>query len=113
MTDKHKSPEKLWQDYLFLTRQMHQFLQRDNVDMFLELLAQREKLQAAIEAADTGRFKTSAAGVELFAAIRQADAVAMQELERLRNTMQRREDLSVAYEGMRARPLGRRMDEKG
>lgn len=107
-----RSPEGLWQDYLFLTKEMGKFLAAEDIDMFLDLLGQREKLQGTLEKTDTGEFKKSPAGRKTFADIAAANAAVMRELTRLRNQAQKQQQLDGAYD-LISRSLGDRMDFKG
>lgn len=107
-----QSPGRLWQDYLFLTNEMDRFLAADDLDMFLDLLGQREKLQAALDKTDTSEFKHSPAGRKIFADIVAGNAVIVQRLAKLRNQSHQRQQVQGAYDLM-TRPVGGRMDFKG
>lgn len=107
-----QSPEGLWQDYLFLTKEMDRFLAAGDTDMFLDLLGQREKLQAVLDKTDTRQFKRAPAGRKIFADIAGGNAAIIQRLAILRNQSQKREQLAGAYD-LLTRPVGGRMDFKG
>lgn len=44
-----KSVQELWEDYLFLTREMVKILDKEDMTIFAELLEQRERLQQSLE----------------------------------------------------------------
>jgi hypothetical protein len=108
-----KPAQELWQDYLFLTREMDKFLSRDDVDMFLQLLEEREKMQHILEASDGGEFKKSPEAAKLFTELRQLNAGIGLRLARLRNDAKNQQKVSAAYDIMRPAPVGGRMDHKG
>jgi hypothetical protein len=71
----------LWQDYCFLTKEMHKFLTRQDLDMFNELLNQREKLQALIERTNDPGFRFSPEGQHLLHDIQQDNQAIRQDLQ--------------------------------
>jgi hypothetical protein len=107
-----QSAEGLWQNYLFLTKEMDRFLAAGDTDMFLDLLDEREKLQAILDRADTREFKKSPVGRKTFADLTSLNAAIMKRLTLLRNQSQKRDQLAGAYDLMN-RPVGNWMDRKG
>ncbi len=58
------SPRELWQDYHFLTQEMSKFLVRNDIDLFFELMNQREKIQAELDSCEDD-YKRTAEGKSL------------------------------------------------
>jgi hypothetical protein len=113
MTGDARSEVELWGDYLFLTREMHKFLVQNNFDMFNNLIGQREKLQKVLGVADSGEFRRSAGGMELFRSIQQENVIIDRELRRRQNGAKKNEQLATAYDVFLPKPVGRMMDHKG
>lgn len=90
-----------WQDYLFLTEEMKKFLQKNELDMFLSLLDQREAIQKEIQAAKEDHpFYVSTEGRALLFSIQQANQAMMMSFQMVFNGLRKRENISNAYEGM-------------
>ena len=113
MSTPARTPRQLWQDYLFLTREMRKFLSQDSMKLFYELVDQRAKLQKLIEAVDSSPFKASTEGAALFRSVEQENAVITRELKRRQNSVKKQENLSAAYDVLRPKRVGARMDQKG
>lgn len=103
----------LWQDYLFLTREMSKSLRRQDFDLFNELLDQRERLQVMIDAADDDGLRNSAERRELIAQIKQENGVVVQEMAALGNRLRRQNNIDQAYStGRSAASIGGFMDRQ-
>ncbi len=90
-----------WQDYLFLTEEMKKFLQKNELDMFLSLLDQRESIQKEIQTAKEDHpFYSSTEGQALLCNIQQANQAMMMSFQMVFNSLRKRENISNAYEGM-------------
>lgn len=90
-----------WQDYLFLTEEMKKFLQKNELDMFLSLLDQREAIQKEIQTAKEDHpFYVSPEGRALLCNIQQANHAMMMAFQMVFNGLRKRENISNAYEGM-------------
>lgn len=90
-----------WQDYLFLTEEMKKFLQKNDLDMFLSLLDQREMLQTELQKVQENHpFYASSEGKSLLRNIQQANQAMMRAFQMVFNGLRNRENISQAYEGM-------------
>ena len=103
--------EKLWRDYLFLTKEMDKCLVREDLDLFMELLEQRQKLQTLIEAADDD-FAATFAGREFIQTIRQENNRVRLRLTAMYNRSKQKQAVSNAYDAYSARTVGGWMDQK-
>ena len=95
-----KTKRILWQDYLFLSRELNKFASPDDYELFWDLLGQREKLQPMIEAAPdaeeyqkSDEFRTL---VERVSALNQSIAG---RLRFFKNAALKQRDLANAYDG--------------
>ncbi|MCX7780198.1 MAG: hypothetical protein N2491_04660 [Negativicutes bacterium] len=108
-----KPAKELWHDYLFLTQEMAKFLQRQDFDMFFELMEQRERLQAMIDEADGDGFKVSDEGRQILNSIRQENQLIMLQLRVNLNNARHERKVNQAYDPYAAMGLvGSRMDRQ-
>ena len=106
-----KAPRELWQDYYFLTQEMSKFLIRNDIDLFFELMNQREKIQAELDSCEDD-YKRTAEGKSLLDSIRLTNQGISHRLQFLLNTAKQQETVSNAYDGYGERPVGNRLDQK-
>lgn len=92
-----KTAHDLWQDYRFLTKEMMKFLAKQDMDLFYELLNQRERLQTLIDQTADDGFKVSPAGKNLLTEIQQDCQTIIQNLQMRLNTSKRQHQVSEAY----------------
>lgn len=60
-----KTAQALWHDYLFLTKEMLKFFDKQDMELFYHLMNQRGRLQTIIEQNPDDGFITSEAGQNL------------------------------------------------
>jgi hypothetical protein len=111
MAELNWTSEQLWHEYLFLTKEMAKFIEKQDMDLFEELLTQRLKMQSLIEDVADNNFKQSDKGRRCFTEIQQAEHAIKLKLEYMRNTMSRQNQVSNAYDGFTT-SIGRRMDRQ-
>lgn len=101
-----RSMEAWWRDYAFLTHEVFKFVDRQNWDMVLNLLDQRDMLQTQIdEQADRG-FASSAAGRALIGDIMREEQAISQRMKQSLNQAQNRQKVAKAYDAFSAVPSG-------
>ncbi|WP_371372076.1 hypothetical protein [Sporomusa aerivorans] len=100
MTEEKKKARDLWQNYALLTQEIAKFIHKNDWDLVIELLSQRDKLQKLIEAAPEDGYKATSEGQELLQSIRTQNGVIAVCLQRLYNNAQRSQQVSQAYEQM-------------
>ncbi|MDF2930633.1 MAG: hypothetical protein K0Q75_2871 [Anaerospora sp.] len=105
------SPRELWQDYHFLTKEMSKFLLRNDIDLFFELMNQREKIQADLDSCEDD-YKRTPEGKSLLEAIRMTNQGIGHRLQFMLNQAKQQESVSNAYDGYGERPVGNRLDQK-
>lgn len=111
MTSPDMAPARVWDDYLFLTREIGKFLARQDFAMATELLDQRDRLQGIIEAMPPTGFLGSPEGRELRAAIEKENKTILNKIKLLLNKARQDQTVSQAYDLYgAAQRLGSRMD---
>lgn len=107
--------KKLWNEYLFLTREMVKFLDKQDFDLFYEIMRQREQLQEAI-AGTNDDYKHTPEGREVLVTIRNLNQRITQKLQLSLNQAKYRKTVSSVYDGGGyggGRPVGIRLDREG
>jgi hypothetical protein len=115
--DRQKTESELWQDYLFLTKEMAKCLVRDDFPLFEELLLQREKLQPMLEACRISRedgsgFTSEQDRTELLALVRTANTEVESRLNLYYLERKNQSVAAMAYEGLDDPLVGMRMDKQ-
>ncbi|WP_425058500.1 hypothetical protein SCACP_31540 [Sporomusa carbonis] len=100
MSEQPRSARRLWQDYAFLTREMGKMLLKQDLDLFLELMDQRERIQASLDALPEDDFKASPEGRELLTTISQHNKTIAAALQRLYNNTKHRQQVARAYDSL-------------
>lgn len=104
--------KELWQNYLFLTREMKKFLVRKETDLFFEIMKQREKVQTLIDAAPDDAYRLTPEGQELLKSIRDDNQDIILAMQQLMHQLKQQHTVSQAYEGG-VRRTGKRFDIQG
>jgi hypothetical protein len=106
------SAKSLWADYLFLTKEMERFLQKEDYDMFFELMGQRERLQSQIDDCQDD-FRLTAEGRTLITDMRSRNMMIVQRMQAVVRRMQHQQSVSNSYDGYGSgRLIGARLDSK-
>lgn len=104
--------KSLWQDYLFLTKEIERFLFKKDYDLCFELMSQRETLQEKLDACQDD-FRLTAEGRELLGSIHQRNQEILQNMQAALRIMQQQQSVSSAYDGFGGnRSVGYRVDRK-
>ncbi|MFZ3101261.1 MAG: hypothetical protein WA131_04450 [Desulfitobacteriaceae bacterium] len=92
-----KTAQALWQDYQFLTKEMLKFLTKQDMNLFYDLMNQREQLQTMIDQTDDEGFKSSLAGRSLLSEIQQDSQSISDNLQFRINSSKRQQQVAEAY----------------
>lgn len=92
-----KSEQALWQDYQFLTKEMLKFLAKPDMELFYELMNQREKLQTLIDQAADPDYKVSPEGKSMLSEIKQDNQTITQHLQLQLSNTKRQHQVTEAY----------------
>ncbi len=104
--------KSLWQDYLFITKELERFLEKKEYELCSELMEQRERIQSQLDAM-TDDFRLTAEGRQLLGDIQALNQSIVQNMHAALRFMQQQQSLSSAYDGgSPARPVGNRLDQK-
>jgi len=102
-----KTARELWQDYWFLTKEMAKFLTKQDMNLFYDLMDQRERLQTLIDQTADDGFKASTSGRSLLTEIKQESQMIIRRLQLAFNNSKRQQEVSDAYSGHSADPVSR------
>ena len=101
-----RSMEAWWRDYAFLTHEVLKFTDRQNWDMVLNLLDQRDMLQRQIDEHADREFAASSAGQALIGQIMREEQAISQKMKQSRNQAQNRQKIAKAYDAFSIVPSG-------
>ena len=107
-----ETEQALWQDYLFLTREMLKFLDKQDMELFYELMDQRERLQGIIDATPDEGFKFSAPGLGLLTEVEKNNQVIFYNLQLKHSHAKRHHQVSEVYSGAGNASVSRRNWER-
>ncbi|WP_176215363.1 hypothetical protein [Sporomusa malonica] len=91
---------------------MAKILLKQDLELFLELVDQRERIQVTITALPEDDFKTTAAGQNLIATISSQNKTIVDALQRLYNNSKHRSQVARAYDSLGTGYTGVRMDRE-
>ncbi|QDR81940.1 hypothetical protein [Sporomusa termitida] len=106
-----KTTRQLWEDYLFLTREMLKFIDQEELELFYELLDQRERLQTELDGRQID-FLPPARAKQMVFAIQQDNQRIMGQLRTLLNKTKSNHNRSRSYDGLGVTVSGIRFDRK-
>lgn len=104
---KDKSIQDLWQDYRFLTKEMMKFITKGDMDLFYNLMNQREKLQSIIDKTSDDGYKLSPEGKSLLTEIQQDNQEITYNLQVLIGKVKQKQKVSEAYRAVSTTTLSR------
>lgn len=107
-----KTAPTLWQDYLFLTKEMRKFLDRQDFELFYDLLEQRARLQDLIEEIPDQGFKSSLEGQKLLSEIEQNNQAVLLGMQVKHSKAKHHHQVSEVYNQTGANYAANRMDLK-
>ena len=92
-----KTAEALWQDYQFLTKEMKKFLIQEDMELFNDLMNQRERLQTIIDQTPDDGFKISQQGKSMLSEIRQMNQDITANMQLLLSRSKHQHQVTEAY----------------
>lgn len=102
-----KTTQALWQDYRFLTKEMIKFLTKPDMNLFYDLMNQRERLQTILDQTVNDDFKSSTEGQNLLLEIQQDNQYITDTLQSQISRSKRRHQVSEVYSGANNAPVSR------
>ncbi|ODA42530.1 hypothetical protein [Desulfosporosinus sp. BG] len=89
----------LWQDFRFLTKEMEKFLIKQDMQLFYDLLSQRERLQTIIDQTADDGYKDSPEGQRVLNEIQQDSQSVISKLQLRMCVSKRQHHVREAYSG--------------
>jgi len=102
-----KTAQALWQDYLFLTKEMLKFLDKQDMELFYELMDQRERLQTIIDETPDEGFKLSPRGLSLLTEVEKENQVIFHDLQLKHSRAKRHHQVSEVYNNVGSASVSR------
>ena len=97
----------LWQDYRFLTKEMVKFLAKQDMNLFYELMNQREQLQTIIDQTADKDLKLSPERRNLLTEIQQDSQTIIQGVQLRLGISKRQHQVSEAYSAVSTTAVSR------
>lgn len=94
----NRSTEKLWRDYEFLTNEIRKIAELGDDKLVIDLINQRERLQAIIEEKNDKAYVKSPEGKALLATILAESKKATEIIQKRYNHLKQQHRLSQTYE---------------
>jgi hypothetical protein len=107
-----KTASALWQDYLFLTKEMRIFLDKQDYELFYDLLEQRARLQDVLEETPDQGYKSSPEGQRLHGEIEQNNQAILLGMQVQHSKAKRHHQVSEVYNQTGSNYAANRMDMK-
>lgn len=92
-----KTAQAFWQDYLFLTKEMLKFLDKQDMELFYELMDQRERMQSIIDETQDEGFKISPEGLSLLTEVEKDNQIIFRDLQLMHSRAKRHHQVSEVY----------------
>lgn len=108
--DNGKDTQKLWQNYLFLTKEMIKFLEGKDLDLFFELMQQREQIQEMIESVVEDQYTSSPEGQAFLRSLQQEDKRMVLTLQLTYNNARNQRSAANAYDNLVPSFIGSHLD---
>lgn len=100
MTEQKFSEEELWRKFAMLTEEMNKFLDKDDIDTFLELLDQRGYFEKIILQNKETKFIKSEEGQNLLKRVIAINKILSQKSQLWLNKTRSNRNISRAYESL-------------
>ncbi|AHF07797.1 hypothetical protein [Desulfitobacterium metallireducens] len=96
----NKTSQDLWQDYQFLTKEMIKFLNKPDMNLFYELMNQRERMQTLIDETQDKDYKATSEGNALLSQIQQDNQYIAKHLQLQINQGKHIHQVTEVYNGL-------------
>jgi hypothetical protein len=100
MNDSDEKAKELWGKFYILTQEMLKFIERDNTEMFLQLLEQRLRIQQLLEELDNKTWTRTAEGQVFFQKISPLDMQIQYKARCWLNKTKQSQDVARAYDSL-------------
>lgn len=106
MDDKAEKIKALWLTYFSLSEEMLKFIERENIDVFLQLFGQREKIQELLEKQGSCDWPQTAEGQALYQKIKPVDMQIQYKARVWLNKSKHKNEVARAYDTLGSQPAG-------
>ncbi len=97
---------QLWEKYYIVSSEMLKFIERDEVDMFLQLLEQRSVIQEMLEKLDDRVWTKTEAGQALYQKLKPIDMQVQYKVRVWLNKTKQKNQAAKFYDMLGAQPAG-------
>lgn len=112
MADNIQKARELWEKYFMLTGELMKFIDKEDIDTFVELVDQRQKLLEMAEALPDTEYRQTEECKELFAKIKPMDMQTIYKAKSWLNKSKRNTMTVKAYDSTGSNPLGHMFNRK-
>jgi len=103
---------QLWEKYYIVSSEMLKFIERDEVDMFLQLLEQRSVIQEMLEKRDDRVWTKTEAGQQLYQKLKPIDMQVQYKVRVWLNKTKQKNQAAKFYDMLGAQPAGNIFNQK-
>ena len=100
MENINSKAQELWEKFLVLTQEMFKFIEKNEIDTFLELLNQRLKLQEMIENLPKNEYHLSNEGKRVIAQINPINVEIQYKVQLWLNKTKKSQSMARAYDSL-------------
>lgn len=112
MADTNETARDLWGRYYMVTLDLLKFIDKQNIDEFLELVSQRKKLGEMLDALPDTEYRKTAECQALFEKIKPLDMQIIYKAKSWLNKSKRQNLAVKSYDLVGKNPLGHRFNQK-
>ncbi len=106
MENDDEKVKGLWLTYFSLSEEMLKFIERENIDVFLQLLSQREEIQKKLEAYGPSDWPKTKEGQALYQKMKPIDMQVQYKARLWLNKSKHKNEVARAYDSLGAQPAG-------
>lgn len=112
MADNMEKARELWKKYYMLTGELLKFINKEDIDTFVELVDQRQKLLDMAEALPDTEYRATAECKELFAKIKPVDMQIIFKAKSWLNKSKRNTMTVKSYDIAGSSPVGKMLNRQ-
>jgi hypothetical protein len=106
MNANNEKIKSLWLTYFSLSEEMLKFIERENIDVFLQLLGQREEVQKILEQQEANDWPRTKEGQALYQKIKPVDMQVQYKARLWLNKSKHKNEVAKAYDSLGEQPAG-------
>jgi len=106
MGTKDEKVKSLWLTYFSLSEEMLKFIERENIDVFLQLFEQREQVQKLLEEQGASDWTKTEEGQLLYQKMKPVDMQIQYKSRLWLNKSKHKNEVAKAYDSLGSQPAG-------